>query len=411
MQFLYNIVIYFYTAGIYLASVFNSKAKKWVDGRSNWKENLKEKINNTNYYWVHCASLGEFEQGRPLIERLKKEYPKIKIILTFFSPSGYEIRKNYAYADIVCYLPADTKSNVKTFLDIVKPSAAFFIKYEFWFNYLIEIKKRNINCYLIAGIFRNNQIFFTFYGSWFKKQLGSFTFFFLQNEISCNILKQNGFTNFTNAGDTRFDRCLENAATVKEISLINIFKEHHKLLIAGSTWPAEEKIIASLFKKNSNKIKCIIAPHEIHEAHLHFIETLFPFKVLRYSKATINNIKNAQILLIDNIGMLSSLYQYADLAVIGGAFHGRLHNCLEAAVFGVPVLLGPKHQKNYEATELIEKQAAYSFSNITQFTEIVNTLIQQPSIMLKAKENAKNYIKENEGTTKKILLRLNIKYV
>ncbi len=411
MQFLYSLFIYLYTFGIHLSSVFNSKAKKWIDGRKNWKENLKEKVNDSNYFWVHCASLGEFEQGRPLIERLKKEHPTIKILLTFFSPSGYEIRKNYAFADIVCYLPADTKNNVKTFLDIVKPSAVFFIKYEFWFNYLIEIKKRNINCYLISGVFRKNQYFFKFYGTWFKKHLGSFTFFFLQNETSCNILKQNGFVNFINAGDTRFDRCLENAASVKEIPLINIFKENYPLLIAGSSWPAEEKIIASYFKKNPKKIKCIIAPHEIDEAHLCSIETLFQTSALRYSKATLENIKNVRILIIDNIGMLSSLYQYADLAVIGGAFHGRLHNSLEAAVFGVPVLFGPKHQKNYEATELIEKNAAYSFSTINNFTETVNALLNQPNLLQNAGINAKEYVKKNEGTTTKILSKLKIKNI
>lgn len=402
MRILYTFAVCLYTLGIYMASLFNTKARKWIEGRKNWKADLKKKIKHENYFWVHCASLGEFEQGRPLIEKLKKEQPHIPLLLSFFSPSGFEIRKNYAFADVVCYLPSDTPKNVKQFLDLVKPSAAIFIKYEFWFNYLNEIKKRNIPCYLVSGVFRPNQHFFKFYGNWFKRHLKCFTFFFLQNEESGLLLKKAGFINYLKAGDTRFDRCVENAASAKEIDSIKEFKENQFLVVAGSSWPSEEKIIADYMNKQQKGVKCIIAPHEIHETHLCLIESLFTVPVVRYSKLNKENIQNAQVLLIDNIGMLSSLYQYADLAIIGGAFHGRLHNSLEAAVFGVPVLFGPNHHKNFEAKDLIQRKAAFSFSTIDEFAKWMKKFLNEPSFAAESANAAKNYIAENTGATDKI---------
>ncbi|CAG0992246.1 3-deoxy-D-manno-octulosonic-acid transferase [Flavobacteriales bacterium] len=403
MRILYTFAIHLYTQGIYIASSFNTKAKKWIKGRKKWRTELKEKIKDENYFWVHCASLGEFEQGRPLIEKLKKEHPHIPVLLSFFSPSGFEIRKNYVFADVVCYLPSDTPKNVKQFLDLVKPSAAFFIKYEFWFNYLNEIKERNIPCYLVSGVFRPNQHFFKFYGNWFKKHLTGFTFFFLQNEESCLLLKKIGFTNYLKTGDTRFDRCMENAAFAKEIASIKEFKENQFLVVAGSSWPSEEKIIAAYINKQQQGVKCIIAPHEIHEAHLKFIESLFTVPIVRYSKARKENIQNAQVLLIDNIGMLSSLYQYADMAIIGGAFHSRLHNSLEAAVFGIPILFGPNYHKNVEAKDLIERKAAFSFSTLFEFTECMEKFLNESSFTAESGNAAKSYMAENTGATDKIL--------
>ena len=412
IHFLYNISIYIYAVLIYIASFFNSKAKLWVDGRKNVFQKIKSQIPNQSFeipiIWFHCASLGEFEQGRTLIEQIKIQNPKVKIILTFFSPSGYEIRKNYEGADHVFYLPIDTPNNAKQFVELIKPKAVFFIKYEFWFNYLLELKKHEIPTYLVSGIFRENHYFFKFYGAWFRKQLKCFTHFYLQSEQSKQMLKEIGYNNTSVPGDTRFDRVFEISKNVKSYPLIELFKEGKNIFIAGSTWPEDEKVLSTLNLPDGQagfktlNFKLIIAPHEIDESHIRSIENLFNTKCLRYSQATEKNVSTADILIIDNIGMLSSLYQYSSIAYIGGGFGKGIHNILEAATFGMPIIFGPNYQKFSEAIELIQLGGAFSISSKEELKKIFSSLnnsdvIQNTSLI------SKKYIASHIGATAKIL--------
>ncbi len=402
MQIIYNLSIYLYKLLILIASLFNHKAKLWLKGRKNIFDSLhlKFKNNTSKTVWVHCASLGEFEQGRPLIEKIKKTYPEIKIFLTFFSPSGYEIRKNYSEADYIFYLPLDTTSNAKKLIDIVKPTAVFFIKYEFWFNYLNALKEKNIPTYLISGIFRPNHYFFKSYALWYRNQLKNFNYFFVQNETSKSLLNSIEIQNVTIAGDTRFDRVYEISQQTKEFEIIRAFCENKKIIVAGSTWEEDEKILSSFDFNNS---KLIIAPHEIDENHLKNIETLFKKKkILRYSKANIKDVKDYSILIIDNIGMLSSLYKYGSIAYIGGGFGSGIHNILEAATFGLPVLFGPNYKKFSEAIELINMGGAFSITNESDFRDRMIYLDNENNLK-QASKICKNYIENNIGATEIIL--------
>ncbi|MCW3072555.1 MAG: 3-deoxy-D-manno-octulosonic acid transferase [Bacteroidetes bacterium] len=405
MRLLYNISIHVYKILITAASSLNPKAKLWLDGRKNIFEKLASSISATcspgsKLAWFHCASLGEFEQGRPLIERYKAQHPDVKILLTFFSPSGYEIRKDYKGADLVCYLPADTPSNAKRFLEIVKPSAVFFVKYEFWFNYLAELKRRDVPTYLISGIFREEQHFFKFYGSWFRKQFSSFTHFFLQDLRSEELLHSIGYKNTTVAGDTRFDRVSEIAKNVRPFPLIEKFKGGHRVLIAGSTWKEDEELIAGSAQEN---LKLIIAPHEIDEKHIESICALFSkYSVIRYSQATESAVAAAQVLVIDNIGMLSSLYQYGTFAFIGGGFGKGIHNILEAATFGLPVVFGPNYDKFKEAVDLVKTGGAFSVSGKAEF-ENVRALLSDEQVLKTASHISKYYVESRTGATEKIM--------
>lgn len=403
MRLLYSISIYLYGITIRFASLFNNKAKLWIAGRKNIFKELKSKIQSSTspVIWFHCASLGEFEQGRPVIEQLKKDHSDIKIVLTFFSPSGYEIRKNYTGADHVFYLPLDSPLNAKKFISIVKPTAAFFVKYEFWFNYLNELRNNAIPTYLISGIFRKDHYFFKNYTSWFRKQLNAFNHFYLQDEQSQYLLHTIGFKNTTVAGDTRFDRVYEVSKNVKAIPLIEQFKQQQPLFIAGSTWEGDEEILAS-FDFFAAGFKLIIAPHEISEARIQQILSKFKKNTTRFSQLTEDKIRTTDVLVIDNIGMLSSIYQYGTVAFIGGGFGKGIHNILEAAAFGLPVLFGPNYHKFEEAKELVHLRGAFVVLNTGELQKIIQLLTQSPAGLL-AEATAKRYIQHHIGATGTIL--------
>lgn len=402
--------------------MLNAKAKLMIVGRRNLFENLKHQLKNSDLptpnsklIWFHCASLGEFEQGRPLMEKLKLQQPDVKILLTFFSPSGYEIRKNYSGADFIFYLPMDTPSNAKKFIEIVNPQKVFFVKYEFWFNYLAELKNKNIPTYLVSGIFREDHHFFKSTGAWFRKQLNSFTHFFLQDEKSLELLNSIGYKNTTLCGDTRFDRVFEVSKNVNEVDLVKLFVGISKTIIVGSSWLEDERIISKFQTRlpdgQVSNFKLIIAPHEIDEKHLASIEAEFiPLLrgaglCLRYSKANEKNISQAQILIIDNIGMLSSLYQYGTIAFIGGGFGKGIHNILEAATFGLPIIFGPNYQKFTEAKELIKLGGAFSINDIFEFEKTM-LLLNDEQVLKTASQISRMYVQGRIGATDKILSKI-----
>lgn len=411
MKIIYTSLIYLYLFAIRVASLFNAKAKLWIEGRKNIFKKLQTQLSTLNsqhqtpdskLIWFHCASLGEFEQGRPLIEIIKKEQPETKILLTFFSPSGFEVRKNYAGADYIFYLPMDTPSSAKKFIEIVKPEIAIFVKYEFWFNYLNELKKHHVPTYLICGIFREEHYFFKSYGAWFRKQLNAFTHFYLQDESSLSSLNSIGYNNGTIVGDTRFDRVFEISKNVKQIDIVRQFVADKKVFIAGSTWEEDIKIISG-FSFQAEGFKLIIAPHEIDEISIQ--STIQQFNnsiIVRYSQANEQNIKTADVLIIDNIGMLSSLYQYGTIAFIGGGFGKNIHNILEPATFGLPIIFGPKYHNFIEAKELIQLGGAFSISSLEEFKKTVERLSKQEALK-KAASTSKNYVLSHTGATDKIL--------
>lgn len=400
MNALYHIFISFYAFGIKIASLFNAKAKLWVDGRENILQQIKFSIKSEDkMVWFHCASLGEFEQARPVIEKLKTNFPAYKILVTFFSPSGFEHRKNDSLIDYVFYLPIDTKKNAKAFIKMVQPKMVFFVKYEFWFNYIMELKQNNIPTYLISGVFRENQLFFKWYGAWYKQVLNGFTHFFVQNEISKNLLLQHHFTNVTLSGDTRFDRVFENALHPKKIPLIEQFKGNDNLLVGGSTWQPEEQILANYSMLHPD-FKMVIAPHDISENHLKQIEQLFNQNCLRYSQANEKNVISQPVLIIDNIGLLANIYQYANIAFVGGGFTGALHNILEPASCGNVLLFGVKHHKFHEAAALIAAKGAFEVANEHDFKNTINVVLSDLTFY---KNNSKKFVTDNVGATDTIL--------
>jgi len=411
MKLIYNISVFFYYLAINLASLFSAKAKLWINGRKHIfsKIELALHSNSSPLIWFHCASLGEFEQGRPLIEKIKKEYPSHKIALTFFSPSGYEIRKNYSGADYIFYLPIDTTTNAKKLVSLLNPQLAFFVKYEFWFNYLNELKSRAIPTYLVSGIFREKQHFFKPYGNWFRKQLSCFTHFFLQDKTSEQLLNSIGYTNTTITGDTRFDRVYEISKNITSYPLLELFCNNSQLFIIGSSWPDDEQLIAQASKALTT-YKLIIAPHEIDEKHIQTIEEKFRVygNCVRYTKATDASIIKANVLIIDNMGMLSSLYQYGTIAYVGGGFWKGIHNILEAATFGLPIIFGPNYHKFLEAKELISQKGAFAINGLADLETTVSFL-NIKSNYESASSSSKKYIQSNIGATNKILSSITIK--
>ena len=414
MRSAYNILIFLYSLSIHIASLFNSKAKLWVSGRkdlfSRLEKDIRSKLKDGDeLIWFHCASLGEFEQGRPVIEKFKVRSSKFKVLLTFFSPSGYEVRKNYEGADLIYYLPIDTSANAKRFVQMLPLKAVFFVKYEFWFNYLNVLKKKNVDTYLISGIFREEQYFFKSYGAWARKQLDSFNHFFVQDEPSQKLLNDFGFSNTTISGDTRFDRVYEIAQHKKEFPLVKLFSEGSKVLVAGSTWSADDELIADC-KLQITNYKLIIAPHEIDEEHIKEVIENYggETKCLRYSKATEQNIKYAQILIIDNIGMLSSLYQYGQVAYIGGGFGDGIHNILEASTFGLPTIFGPNYEKFNEAVELIKAGGSFGINNSVELNTILNKLFSDAASLKNASDVNRNYVLENKGATEVIMNKITL---
>ena len=399
MLLIYNIGIGLYFCAIYVASFFNKKAKLWLTGRNNVIYKKFEKS-----LWFHFASLGEFEQGRPLLEQARKNQPEIKIVVTFFSPSGYEIRKNTPLADAVYYLPLDTAANARKFIEAIKPSAAIFTKYEYWYHYFNELHQKEIPLYVISGIFRPDQVFFKWYGGLHRKMLGFVTYFFVQDTSSKELLQTLGIINVEVSGDTRFDRVWANAQHPTELPVINQFKNNHKLFIAGSTWPDDEALVATLVKDYADW-KFIFAPHEIDEDKIEKLTGLLPLNsVIRYSQIETNQISlnNYQTLIIDNIGMLSSLYQYADVAFIGGGFGVGIHNTLEAAAFGLPVIFGPNYDKFKEAKDLISIKGGYSINNEPELKATVAYITEDIQRYNETCQIVRDYVKQNTGATKTI---------
>ncbi len=353
--------------------------------------------------WFHCASLGEFEQGRPVIEAFKREFPKYKIVLTFFSPSGYEIRKNYEKADFIYYLPFDTNINAKLFIAIVKPKIAIFVKYEFWFNYIKQLQINKIPTYLISANFREKQIFFKNYGSFFKRILFNFTHIFVQNNNSEKLLQSIDYQNITLAGDTRFDRVFELTGQSKTLPIIEKFKGESKLFVIGSAWEPDINFLRKYINSDDNTdLKFVIAPHEIHENEIRNLQNSFKKQAILYSNFNDNSKNN--VLIINNIGLLSSIYKYADYVWIGGAFGVGLHNILEAATYGKPIFFGSKNFTKFkEATDLVEMGGAFTFSDYPDFSKKINEFNIKPNYYLKTTEISKNYVSNNIGATEKIM--------
>lgn len=413
MRVLYDAVIFLLSGALYLASMFHSKAKKWVDGRKGWRTRYRNSFQKKGrLLWVHAASLGEFEQGRPVIEAFREHFPDWQILLTFFSPSGYEIRKNYPHADLVCYLPADTRRNARDFLDLFRPDAAIFVKYEFWANYLYELKDRNTPTLLVSALFRPGQPFFHWYGRFWRQMLACFEHIFVQNEASGQLLHNIGFKNVTRAGDTRVDRVLQIAETAGENETVEAFLNRAsdpgrqgKGLIAGSTWPADEAILMpALSKPDLGFIRWIIAPHEPSERHIQQLAGHLSLPWIRYSQfnAQPDEAAAARVLLIDNIGMLNTLYRYGWVAYIGGGFGKGIHNTLEPAAFGLPILFGPAYEKFEEARQFVARGGAFPVHSPEDVTAALLQL-QDPAVYQKASEAVLAYLRENRGATRKVV--------
>jgi 3-deoxy-D-manno-octulosonic-acid transferase len=403
MKVLYNLGIFLFTALANLLAPFNSKAKLWVNGRKDWERKISEKINpGDRTMWIHCASLGEFEQGRPVIEEIKKKEPGLKIILTFFSPSGYEIRKNYSQADCILYLPVDSPRNAAKFIKLIRPEFAIFVKYEFWNNYISELHENKIPFYLISGIFREEQHFFKWYGFFFRAMLRKFDKMFVQDNRSLELLSGIGLTNAVLAGDTRFDRVVQLTETARDIPEIEKFRGKEKLFLAGSSWRPDEEIIAQYINLFPDKMKWIFAPHEIDKSNIDRLEKLFKVPSVRFSQFNENS-SDARVLIIDNIGMLSSAYKYANISAIGGGFGKGIHNILEPACWSVPVIFGPNYKKFREAVELINEKGAMTFDSFGNFSDILNNWLSDEQFYLKSAKTSGEYVKKNTGATPLII--------
>jgi len=403
MTFLYNIGIAAYSGLIGLVAPFNQKAKLLNKGRKDVNAKLKELSLSDKVVWIHAASLGEFEQGRPVIEAIKAEHPQYKIVLTFFSPSGYEVRKNFELADYVLYLPADTKKNARRFIDAIHPEKVFFIKYEFWYHYLNVLKKRGIPVYGVSMIFRKEQSFFKSYGSWFRKMLSCFEKFYVQDEVSGELLHDIGFRNYAVAGDTRFDRVRDIANESKDFDLIKAFVgEAKQVVVAGSTWAPDEDILIDYIQNDNKDVKLIIAPHEIHAEHIQQIENKLKVPFAKYTVAD-ENVNEARVLIVDTIGMLSSIYKYGQVAYIGGGFGVGIHNTLEAATYGMPVLFGPKYKKFKEARDLIELKGGFSINDASAFRAQIELFWNDGQALNSASESSKSYVDKMCGATRLIM--------
>ena len=400
---MYNIIIYLYLFGVAIYSLFNKKVRKMWRGERAAIGLLREKVvSDAQYVWFHAASLGEFEQGRPLMEQMRREHPEFKILLTFFSPSGYEVRKNYEGADIICYLPLDTPFNARRFLRTIRPVMAFFIKYEFWYNYLHILKHRNVPVYSVSSIFRPGQIFFRWYGRQYSRVLKCFTHFFVQNEVSCELLHSIGIDQVTISGDTRFDRVLQIRDAAKELPLVEAFKDDHNVFVAGSSWPPDEDIFIRYFNEHLNW-KLVIAPHVIDEDHLQQIISKLNRKVVRYTQATESEAREADVLIIDCFGLLSSIYRYGEVAYVGGGFGVGIHNVLEAAVWGVPVIFGPNNQRFQEAQGLLESEGGFQIKDYDTFCQLMDRFDTDKAYLQTTGKKAGSFVAQHAGATATIL--------
>lgn len=411
---LYTAAIQLYALTVSAVAPFHKKARLMRAGQAQTAAILREKIDRqAKYIWFHASSLGEFEQGRPMIEQIRKVHPEYKILLTFFSPSGYEVRKNYAGADVVCYLPFDTPGRVEQFLDLANPAMAIFIKYEFWGNYLHALQQRGIPIYIISAIFRREQLFFQWFGKPYRKMLDCFNHLFVQDERSKALLEEYGIRNVTVAGDTRFDRVIDVYHQAKQIPVVERFvkgsdgQQPPFVFVAGSSWPEDEAIFIPYFERHP-EMKLIIAPHEIHEGHLKSIEARLHRPTIRLSQATEQNVADKDCLIVDSFGLLSSLYRYGQIAYIGGGFGAGIHNTLEAAVYGMPVLFGPRFQKFKEAKDLIAVGGAFTFDNAPAFASRMDTLLSTPEAWQQSSQAAGHFVQSHGGATTTILQEIGL---
>ena len=405
---MYNVAISIYAFFLRLIAPFHKKVKLMVEGHANTYEILKSKVDpSSKYVWFHVASLGEYEQALPMIETIRKKKPTYKILLTFFSPSGYEVQKDNELVDIVCYLPFDRKRNVKRFLDLAQPDIAIFVKYEFWYNFIHELYKRDIPVYLISAIFRPNQLFFKPWGNVFKKILHYYTQLFVQDKKSKQLLNGHGLNNVTVMGDTRMDRVIKIKDDALDLPIVEEFttvRNNQSVLVAGSSWPEDENLLINYFNKHAY-LKLIIAPHLINEGHLKQIESKLKRPFIRYSQAQTDdvNILNYACLIIDNFGLLSSIYRYGQIAYIGGGFGAGIHNLPEAAVYGIPVIFGPNHKKFLEAKELLKSGGGFTISDESELNKVLKDFVTSPEDLEISGEAAAKYIYKSAGATQKII--------
>ncbi|MGQ1787836.1 MULTISPECIES: 3-deoxy-D-manno-octulosonic acid transferase [unclassified Saccharicrinis] len=406
MSLFYNLGILFFSAVLRVLALFNNKARVLVDGRKETMNRVGSLDFTEKTVWVHCASLGEFEQGRPVIEAIKNRNPRQKVVLTFFSPSGYEVQKNYALADEVLYLPSDRPSNVRRFVSAINPKEVIFVKYEFWFHFLNHLNKSGIRTYIVSAIFRPQHAFFRWYGGWYRKMLHFFTKLYVQDEESGLLLSKIGISNYQVAGDTRFDRVYEIAQNSKEYPELEKFATGSAVLVGGSSWPAGEKLIADYLKHNPD-FKLLLAPHEIHEEHISQIEDLFSeYKCARYTELAGEDIHKLRIIIINTMGMLSSMYRYGDVAYIGGGFGSGIHNTIEASTFGLPVVFGPNYKKYKEACDLIHLGAGFAVSGSSEFVKVMDRLFNDKKHLLNSSEASVNYVNKMRGATEIIVKEL-----
>jgi len=402
---MYSLAIYLYMICAHIVALFNKKAQLMTKGQRNTWNILRKEIGNDAYVWFHAASLGEFEQGRPLMERLRREHPEKKILLTFFSPSGYEVRKNYDGADIVCYLPFDTPLNAKKFIKLAHPEAAFFIKYEFWRNYIDILHRQQIPIYSVSSIFREKQVFFRWYGRKYARCLNRITHLFVQNEHSRELLKSIGVTDVTVVGDTRFDRVIDIMHAAKPLPLAECFASGQRVLVAGSSWQPDEDIILPYFNAHP-ELKLILAPHVVSEQHLQEIEGKLNRPAVRYTQATPETVANADCLIIDCYGLLSSIYRYATMAYVGGGFGVGIHNVPEAAVYGIPVIIGPNNQKFQEAQALLKNGGCREIHQTDDFLRVMDLFLNNPKELEKAGQAAGAYIARHAGAADTIFKQI-----
>ncbi|MGE4348020.1 MAG: 3-deoxy-D-manno-octulosonic acid transferase [Flavobacteriaceae bacterium] len=405
MLFLYNIIISLVGFLLQIVALFNKKIKLFVNGRKQSFSILSEKLNSADKtIWFHASSLGEFEQGLPVMEAFKKKFPNHKLVVTFFSPSGYEVRKNNNIADVTIYLPWDTKRNVKKFLKIVRPEKAIFIKYEYWINYLSELKKQNIPTYLISGIFRENQAFFKWYGGFYRRALHCFTHFFVQNESSGNLIKSLGFTNVTVSGDTRFDRVYAIAERDNHLDFVEEFKGKDLLVVAGSTWEPDEKLLVEYINQNKSTTKFVIAPHNIKSEQIQSLKSQINRPVVLFSEKESKNLSDFEVLIIDTIGILTKIYSYADIAYVGGGFgNPGVHNVLEPAVFGIPTVIGKNYSHFAEATQLVNLKGVISIKNQQELNQILDKLLSEEDYRKEKGKICADFIVSQKGATMKIM--------
>ncbi len=406
MQLIYNIGIYLYAFVARILALWDSKARLWVHGQHAAfarLENFAKSRKNAPLIWFHAASLGEFEQARPVIEAIRKDHPEYIIALTFFSPSGYEIRKNYDQVDFVGYMPIDKPRNARRFIKTLKPEICIFVKYEFWMNYIQEIKKSNAKIYFISAIFRSSQHFFKPYGTWFRKKLHLADLFFVQNESSKKLLHTIGIKHVVVSGDTRFDRVVRIANTQQEFPVIEKFKQYSKLFLAGSSWPEDEELIKNIISEYEGTLKFVFAPHEVHDAHIRQLQEMLPVKSLRLSEIEQHNPEEFDILIIDQIGILSMLYRYADFAYIGGGFGKGIHNILEAATFGKPIFFGPNYYKFQEAIDLVNLGGAFPVKTTFDLQNELTVLLEDHQTYTRVCEASAHYVQQNKGATEIIL--------